>query len=125
MTRLGQKKEQAVKNAGGNNVEMPVDDESNNLEQETGGAAADQDSNVNAAAGNPNGRGAGKDPGPLTHATDRHDSQTWEEQREERLAKERGTPPNIDTGTRRGDLDTPDRGATHSPINNGHPPGRH
>jgi hypothetical protein len=111
--RLGQKKEQAVKNAGGNNVEAPTDDGVNNLEHETGSAAGDQDSNLSAAAGNPTGRGAGKDPGPLTHETDRHDSQSRDEQARERAAKERGTIANPDTGARRGDLDAPvaDRGA--------------
>jgi hypothetical protein len=111
-SRLGQKKEQAVENAGGNNVEAP-DDGVNNLGHETGGAADDRDSNLSAEAGNPNGRGAGKDPGPLTHETDRHDSQSRDEQARERVAKERGTTINPDTGARRGDLDAAitDRGA--------------
>lgn len=119
--RLGQKKEQAIKNKGANDVEVTADDAAGHLDHETGGANGDMDSNVSAAAGNPNGRGAGKDPGPLTHETDRHDRQTREEQKRELLVKERGTVPA--TGARRGDLDAPepDRGGTYSNTNNGRP----
>ena len=126
-SRLGQKKEQAIKNAGGNDVEVTEEGGETHLDQETGGGNGDWDSNVSAAAGNPNGRGAGKDPGPLTHETDRHDRQSREEQNRELQLKERGSLPTPDTGARRGDLDAPvpDRGGTYSPINNGSPPGRH
>jgi hypothetical protein len=98
---------------------MPPDD-GTRLAHESGGAAGDRDSNVSAAAGNPNGRGAGKDPGPLTRETDRHDSQSRDEQNRERIIKERGSV--LDTGARRGDLEapTPDHGGTYSPSNNGH-----
>lgn len=119
--RIGQKKEQAVKNKGANNVEVTADDDASHLDHETGGANGDKDSNVSAAAGNPNGRGPGKDPGPLTRETDRHDSQTRKEQKREMLVKERVTVPATDV--RRGDLDAvqTDRGGTYSNINNGHP----
>lgn len=117
--RIGQKKEQAVKNTGHNDVEVTTDDVTH-LKQESGGAAPDRDSNLSAAAGNPNGRGAGKDPSPLMGGDDLHESKGQKAENQERLVKERGSVP--DTGARRGDVDAPiaDRGGTYSPSNNGH-----
>jgi len=122
--------------AAGNNVEAPVDEDgSNDPEQQPnlqkmGGASSDYDSNVSAAAGNPRGRGAGKDKGALQHRDEaHHGGMSSEEEARDRLTNEGGPvpPPRSKTGARRGDLETPtvDRGGRYSPINNGHPPHRH
>jgi hypothetical protein len=120
--RPEQDKAQAVQNTGDNGAKMPPEDGSR-LGHESGGAASDKDSNVSAEAGNPNGRGAGKDPGPLTRETDRHDSQSRDQETRERIIKERGMVP--DSGARRGDLEAPtsDHGGSYSPSNNGRPVG--
>jgi hypothetical protein len=91
-----------------------------------GGASSDEDSNVSADAGNPQGRGAGKDKGPLKRDDkDSHSGMSLDEEAKERMADEGGPAPN--SGARRGELDAPttDRGGTYSKSNNGHGPGRH
>jgi hypothetical protein len=66
---------------------------------------SDEDSNVSADAGDPQGRGPKKDSGALKRDKDRHGGMSLDEVAEERLTSEGGPVPN--SGARRGDLDAP------------------
>jgi hypothetical protein len=113
--------------AAGNNVEAPVDDDgSNDVEQQPnlqkiGPASSDYDSNLSAAAGNPRGRGAGKDKGPLLRRDEgQHGGISSEEEAQDRLTNEGGPAPS--TGTHRGGLSKPTWGrrARHDDRRGGH-----
>ncbi|HEY1774233.1 MAG TPA: hypothetical protein VGH91_13680 [Gammaproteobacteria bacterium] len=118
--KVGQDKDGAnakLHGAGGNNVESPSGDESQDQER-LAGASSDKDSNVSTAAGNPRGREPKKDPDALKGNKDRHErdkdrhgGMSLDEEAKERLTSEGGPPPG--TGARRDDLDAPipDRGA--------------